>query len=102
MLRRRERPGGRIVDMARLNVWIKEEGAIKDLWNSSKVGVPLWFAFGFLTLYWHYRMPPPGYAIGALAVVAGIMSVREMKTPAKVLWIVLLILMLLTEFRAID
>jgi uncharacterized membrane protein len=84
-----------------LKEWIKEEGAIKELWNSRKVGVPLWIAFGCLTLYWRFHVPPPGYAIGALAVVAGIMSVRDIRTLAKILWVVLLIFLLLTEFRAI-
>lgn len=88
--------------MARFVGWMKKEDAIKGLWNSRKIGVSLWIAFGILTLYWRFCVPPPGYAIGALAVVAGIMSVREMSTLAKVSWVVLLICLLLTEFTAID
>ena len=88
--------------MARFRDWIKEENAINGLWNSRWVGTPIWIAFGLLTLYWRYCMPPPGYAIGALAVVAGIMSVREMKTLARVSWVFLLVCLLLTEFHAID
>lgn len=88
--------------MDRFRQWLNEEGAIKDLWNSHWIGVPLWIAFGSLTLYWFYCVPPPGYAIGALAVLAGIMSVREMKTLAKISWVFLLICLLIMEFRAID
>ena len=88
--------------MAKFRQWLNEEEAIKDFWNSPWMGVPLWLACGVLTLYWFYHIPPPGYAIGALAVVAGIMSVREMKTLAKVSWVFLLISLLVMEFRAID
>lgn len=88
--------------MAKFRQLLNEEGAIKDLWNSPWVGVPLWLASGLLTLYWFFHVPPPGYAIGALAVVAGIMSVREMKTLAKISWVFLLVCLLTMEFRAID
>ncbi len=75
---------------------------LRKLWNSLFVGVPLWIAFACLAVYWIFRVPAPGYAIGALATVAGIMSVREMKTLGKVSWVVLLVCLLITEFRAID
>jgi hypothetical protein len=89
--------------MSRFRQWLNEEDdTLKHLWNSSGVGVFLWFISGLLVLYWFYRVPPPGYAIGALAVVAGIMSVREMKTLAKVSWVFLLVCLLIMEFRAID
>lgn len=55
-----------------------------------------------LFVFWLRYIPPPGYAIGALAVVAGIMSVRDMKTLGKISWIALLVCLLITEFRAID
>jgi hypothetical protein len=92
----------RIAGMVRLPGWLREEGALKALWNSPRVGVPLWSACGVLTLCWFFWVPHPGYAIGALALVAGIMSVREIKTMGKICWISLLIALLLTEFHAID
>jgi hypothetical protein len=55
-----------------------------------------------LTVYWRYHVPAPGYAVGALAVVAGIMSMRDIKILGKIIWAVLLVCLLITEFRAID
>jgi hypothetical protein len=79
-----------------------KNGKVSRVWNSIWVGVPLWMAAACLTASWYFNLPTPGKAIGALAVVAGIMSVREMKVFGKMAWVALLICMLLTEFRAID
>jgi hypothetical protein len=79
-----------------------ERGMAKKYWNSPWAGVPLWLTGAVFTVYWLYSVPPPGYAIGALAVVAGIMSVREIKILGKFSWVVLLVCLLITEFRAID
>lgn len=74
----------------------------KQIWNSPMIGLPLWLiAFG-VTIYWLLEIPPPGFAIGALATVAGIMSIRDIKTLGKIVWGALLICLLVTEFRAID
>ncbi len=80
----------------------KEDGPYKKFWNSPKAGIPLWIVAAGFTVHWLEFPPAPGYAIGALAVVAGIMSVREIKTIGKISWVVLLICLLVTEFRAID
>jgi len=53
-------------------------------------------------MWWLFHIPSPGKAIGALAVVAGIMSVREMKVLGKISWVFLLVCMLVTEFKAIN
>jgi hypothetical protein len=88
--------------MHKLWEWFKKDKTIKECWNSRKVGVLLWIIFGALIVYWHFCVPPPGDAIGILALVAGIMSVRDIKTLGKILWVVLLVCLLVTEFRAID
>jgi len=75
---------------------------IKRFWNSPWVGIPLWIATAVCVVYWHYHVPAPGYAVGALAVVAGIMSVRKVKILGKIIWVALLICLLITEFHAID
>lgn len=80
---------------------IEKDGPAFKFWNSAWIGVPLWIAFAALNMYWFARTPLPGKAIGVLAVVAGIMSVRDMKVLGKFIWVVLLISLLLTEFRAI-
>jgi hypothetical protein len=74
------------------------------MWNHPRVGVFLWLACFARWGYWgpYANLPSPGKAIGALAVVAGIMSVREMKDGAKICWVALLVLLVVTEFRAID
>jgi hypothetical protein len=79
-----------------------EQGTVYQWWNSPKIGVPLWAISAILTVRWFFAVPTPGKAIGGLAVVAGIMSVREMKILGKVSWVILLICLLITEFRAID
>jgi hypothetical protein len=89
-------------------MWIRkliENGrSCVKLWNHPYIGILLWLISFAVWAYWHpySHLPTPGKAIGALAVVAGIMSVREMKELAKISWVVLLIMLLFTEFRAID
>jgi len=82
--------------------WFEKDGLVYRWWNSPRVGVPLWLIGAVLLLFWYFRIPPPGFAVGALAVVAGIMSVREMKVSGKILWTILLVFFVLTEFHAID
>lgn len=90
--------------MRKLAKYLSDNDALKQKWNSSYVGAPLFLFFFALWAYWHpySHLPTPGKAIGGLAVVAGIMSVRDMKVFAKATWVGLLILLLMTEFRAID
>lgn len=79
-----------------------KDGRFSNLWNSLWFGIPLWCSAAASTLWWLFHLPSPGKAIGALAVVAGIMSVREIKVLGKVTWVVLLVCMLVIEFRSID
>jgi hypothetical protein len=77
----------------------------QHLWDSGPTAptlIPLWLIAAVTTAWWLFHLPSPGKAIGALAGVAGIMSVREMKVLGKISWVLLLICMLVTEFRAID
>jgi hypothetical protein len=79
-----------------------KDGPLSRKWNSPWFGVPLW-CIGAAAAWWYFRSTPsPGKAIGALTVVAGVMSVREMKVPGRILWVCLLILFLRIEFRAIN
>jgi hypothetical protein len=88
--------------MGKLSEFFSENGRAVRLWNSTKVGVPLWIISAGLLFLWLFKAPPPGYAVGALAVVAGVMSVRDIKVLGKILWVFLLVCFLITEFRAID
>jgi hypothetical protein len=97
--RRKVVPGESIAGMAET---AEEHSWWWKKWNSLWVGIPLWLAASALSIYWYYCVPSPGKAVGALAVVAGIMSVREIKVLGKISWVVILIFMLLIEFRSID
>ena len=58
------------------------------------VGVWLWFTLS---------LPPSGYSITAMAVVAGIMALRqEMSGRERSLWLVLLLALMVVEIRAIN
>jgi hypothetical protein len=53
--------------------------------------------------YWWWHLPAPGYAIGALALLAAAMSLdAKMGSWHKVVWMLLIGASLLLEFRAID
>jgi len=89
--------------MGKFLSFFAEDGGAKRLWNSLWIGIPLWFTAAAFTFYWLCRIPTPGKAVTALAVVAGVMSVREeIKILGKISWVLLLICPLITEFRAID
>jgi hypothetical protein len=82
--------------------FFEENGPAKRCWNSPWVGAPLWLTAAYFAYRWHHSAPPTGYAIGALATVAGIMSIREVKVLGKILWMILLVFFLINEFGAID
>ncbi len=84
------------------HAYFGKDGGFSKLWNSLWFGVPLWIVAALLTAYWFFHLPTAGKAIAALAGFAGIMSVRDMKVLGKITWVILLIFMLFTEFRAID
>lgn len=60
--------------------------------------------FGLLSLYWLEckAPPPPGYSIGMAAVVAAAMAIHpEMKAREKALWLVIIAVFVIAEFKAI-
>jgi hypothetical protein len=89
---------------AKVSTIFADSQGIKNIWNSYFIGVPLWLFFFSFYVRWrpYSQLPTPGKAIGIIAIVAGVMGVREMKVIAKATWIALLIVLLFTEFRAID
>jgi hypothetical protein len=58
--------------------------------------------FAGLWVYWHLCVPSPGKAVAMLAVVAAVMSIRDLSGFAKVCWVVLLFGFLLIEVKSID
>jgi len=68
----------------------EKDGWIARKWNSLWGEIPLWTAAAAITVWWIYDPPATGKAIGALAVVAGIMSVRDIKVLGKISWVILL------------
>ncbi|MGD0868869.1 MAG: hypothetical protein ABSB88_04915 [Bryobacteraceae bacterium] len=75
---------------------------VEDGWKHKRTGAILWVAPVLGYAYWEWQLPSPGKAVAGLAVVAAIMSVREMKAWTKMLWILLLCGFLHVELRAID
>lgn len=63
----------------------------------------IWFS---VWAYWWSRaghLPPPGYAIALIAVVAAVMSIQgEMKGWQKAFWMLIIAALLRVEFRAIN
>src|ERR1035441_4586024 len=100
--RRKVVPDESIAGMEKFWKFFGEDGGAKRLWNSARIGIPLWIAGALFAGYWFFCVPTPGKAVAALAVVAGIMSVREIKNLGKISWVVLLVCLLSIEFRAID
>ena len=81
--------------------WFGKDGPVFRYWNSVWTGGPLWAAFAVVAVYWLHTTPLPGRAIGVLAVVAGVISVRDVKVLGKITWVILLVAFLFAEFRAI-
>ncbi len=83
--------------------FVATKGAgIDHWWNHKGVGAVLCLAGFLLSWYWFRHVPSPGKAIGAAAVVAGLMSVRILAAPEKILWVALLFFIADVEFRAIN
>jgi len=80
--------------------WLHE---VQDIWKQSWLGYLLiMMSFAYFCRIGRY-LPPPGYAITTMAVIAGIMAIRpEMGGWEKSLWFVLLLLFGAAEIRAIS
>ena len=85
-----------------LHEFFGKDGPVAKLWNSPLAGVPLWLWSAVYVVRWHFNSPSPGKAIGALAVVAGLMSVRDIKALGKILWVNHIGFPAVTEFHSID
>jgi hypothetical protein len=76
--------------------------------EEAKKPVPHWFHFplqiivvGFV-LYWHWKLPLPNKAVLALAAVAALMVLAEMRPIHKAIYVVLIVALVYTENRAIN
>src|ERR1035438_875140 len=79
--------------------FIRKESLSKSDWLffAIQVGAAMWI------YQWWFHLPPPGYSVGVLAVLAAVMSVHgEMPPFQKVFWLLLIAAFLFLEFRAID
>ncbi len=78
-------------------------GHTREIWGQAWPGYSL-IAMSFLVFLWlERRLPPPGYAITAMAVIAGAMALRpDMGGWEKSLWFVILLLFAGIEIRAIS
>jgi len=94
--------------------WIKEKTVSFGhfMWKGdseeTKKPVPHWFHFGLqicvgaFALYWHWHLPAPNKAVLALASVAALMVLAEMRPIHKVVYFFLILALVFTENRAID
>ncbi len=73
-------------------------------WKHWLTGWILFGLFGLLCICWWWRIPPTGYAIGTLAVVAALMAaiMENLRAVARFAWIILLFGFLWIEMKAID
>ncbi len=94
--------------------WIKEKTVSFGhfMWKGdseeTKKPVPHWFHFGLqicvgaFALYWHWHLPAPNKAVLALASVAALMVLAEMRPIHKAVYFFLIVALVFTENRAID
>lgn len=80
--------------------WIKQ---IEQIWKKDWLGYFL-VASSFVVFLWlNWHLPPSGYAVVAMAVVAGVMAIRpEMGGWERSLWFVVLVCFAAIEIRAIN
>jgi hypothetical protein len=73
-------------------------------WKHVATGWVFFTVFLACFLWWLFKTPSIGYAIGLLAVVAAVMAalMEYLKAPAKFAWILLLFGFLWVEMKAID
>jgi hypothetical protein len=82
-------------------IWNQVREPAKRAWNSTSLH---WFILLFascLALYWLIWTPPPGYAVGALAGVAAVMTFRNMEDHHKLLCTLTIFALVFVELRAI-
>jgi hypothetical protein len=76
--------------------------------EEEKKPVPHWFHFGLqicvgaFVLYWHWYLPAPNKAVLALASIAALMVLAEMRPIHKAVYFFLILALVFTENRAID
>lgn len=80
--------------------WMAEA---KHVWKKKWLGYSL-IATSFMVLaYFKWHLPPSGYSVVVMAVVAGIMAIRpEMEGPERSLWFVVLLCFAFIEIKAIN
>jgi hypothetical protein len=72
-------------------------------WHKQPLAIALLFASVPFLFYWGLRIPSPGKAVAAMAVVAAVMSLRgEMGGKEKLAWTLLLFGFLAVEVKSID
>lgn len=84
--------------------WVKQRLLRKEKLSKSdwlffliQIGAAIWI------YRWWFDLPPTGYSVGVLAVLAAVMSVHgDMPPFQKVFWLLLIAAFLFLEFRAID
>ena len=78
-------------------------GKIENIWKKKWLGYSL-IAVGFTLFAWlNWHLPPSGYGVVAMAVVAGIMAIRpEIGGWERSLWFVVLVCFAIIEIRAIN
>lgn len=76
---------------------------VKEVWKQQRLGYLLIGACGALFIWLNWHLPPSGYAVVVMAVVAGIMALRpEMEGWERCLWFVVLVCFAIVEIRAIN
>jgi hypothetical protein len=77
------------------------EQSVKKFLGSWQAGAFLLTASIAACVWFFVSTPAPGYAVAVLGAVAGIMTLREMKSLEKVVWIFALSALLFVELKAI-
>jgi hypothetical protein len=97
-----------------VRLWVREKTVSfgRFLWKGdpeeAKKPVPHWFHFGLqicvgvFALYWHWNLPAPNKAVLALASIAALMVLAEMRPIHKTIYFFLIVALVFTENRAID
>src|SRR5713226_2742815 len=76
---------------------------IEHVWRHDSTGYILITAAVVICVWFHWSLPPSGYAVTAMAVAAGVMAIRpKMGGWEQSLWFVLLIFFAIVEIRAIN